>query len=350
MLCKEVRRLDTKIKATIVILILIAAGTAGVFLILGGFPTPGPTTSTFNGDAWINEVHMNATLTVDEEYFEIYISNNYTQSSIIGWEITTFDDEGRIALPTITNVDAEDFIAIYSGTGLNDLDASDGTAIIYLGLTDRILDPEGDEIAVYDESNLLIHFIRYAGGNGDAVLDGWSSSEDGPSLPVGHTGSLSYFGQDKTNTSAWLKSLTTPGDPNQYAFTTTETAVPYYVIITSGVKEHYSFLGIDDTKEAGKNETIDVWAAPGVDADTMQKIEEHIAFSLKFYEEKGFDRGPATYKPGRINVTVVQGTTNETDRPQVCLRARVNACLPVQGRKHWRWQSRPCPNQEQVVY
>ncbi|MHA2351354.1 MAG: hypothetical protein ACXADL_17185, partial [Candidatus Thorarchaeota archaeon] len=41
-------------------------------------------------------------------------------------------------------------------------------------------------------------------------------------------------------------------------------------------------------------------------------IKEYIEFSLKFYDEKGFDRGPATYKPGRINVTVMQGTTTES--------------------------------------
>jgi hypothetical protein len=312
MLYEEVRRLDTKVKATIIILILVVAGVAGVFLILGGFPGPSPADSTFNGDAWINEVHMNATVTVDEEFFEIYISDSYSESSIIGWKVTTFDDEGRITLPSMTNVDAEDYIAVYTGSGINDLDATDGTAIVYLGLSDRILDPVGDEIAVYDESNLVIHFMRYSGGNGDEVLDGWSNSDQGPSLPAGHSGSLSYFGQDKTNTSAWLESLTTPGNPNQYMFTTTTTTPIYEVIITSGVKKAYSFTGIDDIKVEGKNETIDVFPAAGVNASTVQAIKEYIEFSLKFYDEKGFDRGPATYKPGRINVTVMQGTTTES--------------------------------------
>ena len=304
-------RLDNKLKAIIIGIILVGAGVAGVFLILG-LPGPEPTVSAFNGDAWINEVHMNSTLTVNEEYFEIYISASYSETSISGWMVTTFDEEGKITLPTIFNVDEEDYIAVYTGEGTEDLDAEDGTAKVYLGLSDRILDPEGDEVAVFDGSNQVIHFMRYEGGNGDELYDDWNGDDDGPQLPAGHTGSLSYFGQDKNDTSAWLHSLTTPGDPNQYAFTTTETSVPYYVIITSGVKAPYSFIGIDDTKIAEKNETVDVWAAPGVDRDTMEAIEEHIKFSLKFYEEKGFDRGPATYKPGRINVTVVQGTTNET--------------------------------------
>jgi hypothetical protein len=302
--------LETKVKATILIVILLAAGIVGVVFILGGLPSPEPTYSSFNGDAWINEVHMNSTLTVDQEYVEIYISATYSETSINGWTITTFGDEGRVSLPNIMNVDAEDFIAIYSGTGTDDIDAADGTAVVHLGLEERILNPDGDEIAVYDETGLLIHYMRYGGGDGGPLHDGWDSTDDGPELPAGHPGSLSYFGQDKTNTSAWLESLTTPGNPNQYAFTTTETVDPYFVIIISGVKEAYSFLGIDDT--VYKNETVDVFPAAGVNASTVQAIKEHIAFSLKFYEEKGFDRGPATYKPGRINVTVSQGTSTET--------------------------------------
>ncbi|MHA1948662.1 MAG: hypothetical protein ACXAAO_05120 [Candidatus Thorarchaeota archaeon] len=304
--------MDTKIKAAIMIIILISAGAVGVFLILGGLPASEPTYSSFNGNAWINEVHMNSTLTVDEEYVEIYVSDSYSDSTITGWKITTFGTEGQVALPTISNVDAEDFIAVYTGTGNEDLDASDGTAIVYLGLTERILDPDGDEVALYDASDLLIHYMRYAGGDGGPLHDGWPTTDDGPSLPAGHAGSLSYFGQDKTNTSSWLESLTTPGDPNVYMFRTTTTTPLYDVTITSGVKTAFSFTGIDDTKEAGKNETVDVFPAAGVNASTVKAIEEFIEFSLGFYEGKGFNRGPATYKPGRINVTVSQGTTTES--------------------------------------
>ena len=303
--------MDNRVKATIIALVLVGAGVAGVFLFLG-MPGPEPTDSTFNGDAWISEIHMNTTLTVDEEYFEIYISEAYTEASIQGWKITTFDAEGRVTLPTIMNVDAEDYIAIYTGAGIEDLDAGDGTASVYLDRTDRILDPDGDEIAIFDESDYLIHFMRYEGGNGDPVYDDWSVNDDGPSIPIGHCGSLSYFGQDKTNTSAWLESLLTPGHPNAYMFTTTTTYPVYSIIIKSGVSSEYSFIGIDDTKVAGKNETVDVFPAAGVNASTIKAIKEHIEFSLNFYDEKGFERGPATYKPGRINVTVSQGTSTET--------------------------------------
>lgn len=302
--------MDTKVKAAIIALFLVGSSIAGIFLLLG-LPGPESTASSFNGDAWINEVHMNSTLSVDEEYFEIYISASYSEGSISGWTITTFDGEGRVALPTISNVDAEDYIVVYTGSGTEDLSAADGTAIVYLGLENRILDSSGDEIAIFDASNQIIHFMRYSGGNSEVLYDNWSASDDGPSLPSGHAGSISYFGQDKENTSAWLESLCTPGNPNQYAFTISETETPYYVIITSGVKDYYSFLGIDDEKESGKNETVDVYPAAGVNESTIKAIKEHIAFSLKFYEGKGFTRGPATYKPGRINVTVSQGTKTE---------------------------------------
>jgi hypothetical protein len=306
----EVWRLNTKIKATIIIVILVAAGVAGVLLFLG-MPPPDDNVSPYNGDAWISEVHMNSTLTADEEYFEIYVSSSYDENSITGWYMTTFDEEGNLQLPTILNVDEEDYIAVFSGTGTSDLDASDGSASVYLAQSSRILDPDGDEIGVFDSTGEIIHFIRYEGGNGDPVLDIWPSTDDGPSLPAGHTGSISYFGQDKTNTLAWLESDLTPGAPNAYSFTTTEGPI-LIVTIKSGVNAHYSFTGIDDTKIGLKNETIDVFPAAGVNASTVEAIKEHIEFSLKFYDEKGFDRGPATYKPGRINVTVVQGTTTES--------------------------------------
>ncbi|TFG34579.1 lamin tail domain-containing protein, partial [Candidatus Thorarchaeota archaeon] len=183
--------MDNKLKATIIVLVLVGATVAGVVLLMG-IPASEPADSTFNGKAWINEVHMNSTLTVDEEYFEIYISAAYTESTISGWKITTFDNEGRITLPTIMNVDAEDYIVVYTGSGIEDLDASDGTATIYLGRSERILDAAGDEIAIFDEAGNIIHFMRYSGGNGDALYDGWSETDEGPSLPVGHSGSLSY--------------------------------------------------------------------------------------------------------------------------------------------------------------
>jgi hypothetical protein len=307
--------LNTKTAGILVILIIIGAVGAGVFLLLGTGPEPGTTLedtpSSTNGDAWISEVHMNTTLTVDEEYFELYVSETFSSNSMSGFIVTTFDDEGQIELPTVTDVDEEDYIAVYTGVGEDDLDASDGSASIHLDLASRILDPSGDEIGVFDSSGNVIHFIRYEGGNGDPVYDSWPTGDDGPSLPSGHTGSISLFDISKADTSSWMESELTPGAPNAHAFYT-DTDPSYHVTIKSGVHQQYSFTGIDDTKEAGKNETIDVFPAAGVNASQVNSIKEYIQFSLEFYHGKGFTRGPATYKPGRINVTVVQGTRTET--------------------------------------
>ena len=328
--------MTSKGKAILVLVIVIAGGLGGIYVYLnytGGptVPTTTPTTTTttpttttttpgpvvpvdtpspFSGAAWISEVHMNSTLTVDDEYFELYIPESYSESSISGWIVTTFDEEGVLNLPTVSDVDAEDYVAVFSGSGTDDLNASDGTALIHLGLSSRILDPTGDEIGVFDSDGEVIDFMRYAGGNGDSLYDNWPSTDDGPSLPAGHNGSISLFGEDMGTSENWLTSETTPGAPNQHLFYTTGSVYP--VSITSGVNKPYSFIGIDDTTPAGKNATINILPAPGVDNKTIQQVKEHINFSLNFYKEKGFDRGPATDSKGRINITISKGTTTET--------------------------------------
>jgi hypothetical protein len=331
--------MTSKGKAILVLLIVIAGGAAGAYVFLnmsGGStePTTTPTTTTttttttpgpvdlvdtpspFSGDAWINEVHMNSTLSVDEEYFEIYIPDSYSESSITGWIVTTFDEEDRLYLPTITNVDAEDYIAVYSGTGTEDLNASDGTAIVYLGLSERILDSEIDSIGVFDSDGNVIDFMRYAKwtlydkSHTDPIYDGWPSSDDGPLLSPSHSGSLSLFGEDQGNSGNWLPSEPTPGAPNRHVFYTT--GVVYPVSITSGINKPFTFTAIDDITPAYKNETINILPAPGINNNTIEKIKEYINFSLNFYDEKGFDKGPKTDSKGRINITVTQGATTET--------------------------------------
>ncbi|MHA2142384.1 MAG: hypothetical protein ACXADC_12155 [Candidatus Thorarchaeota archaeon] len=302
--------MNSKTKATAIILILVIGGVAALYLAFFQPGIPPEQNSPLHGDIWISEVHMNSSLAVDEEFFEIYIPATLSTTTLSGLEITTFDDEGMVALPSIMNVDAEDYIAVYTGTGTNDIDASDSRAEIHLGLEDRILDPTGDEIAIYDDSGLIVDFMRYNGGNGDGVQSSWPASDDGPSLPIDHSGSLSFFGTQYTNSSNWLHSLITAGYPNQFAFLSEDEV--YLIIITSGVTTDYSFLGISDEKMSGKNETVDVNAGAGVDAATVKQIEENIKFSLQFYNDKGFTNGPATSSPGKIKVTARNGTSTET--------------------------------------
>jgi hypothetical protein len=304
--------LNRKVAAILITTIILVASGLTVFLLLqqASEPTPTDTASEFVDNVQICEIHYNQTLTVDQEFFEVYISEGYTKEKLSGWYITTFDEEGMLRLPLVSSIDAEDYIAIYGGTGEDDLDASDGSASIHLGLTDRLLNPSGDEIGLFTEDGNVIDYVRYSGGNGDETYDGWPDEDNGPSLPSNHSGSVSLFGFESANTSKWMESLTSPGRPNVYGFLATETG--YRVTITNGVNRDFSFDGIDDTKILDKSEKVDVYNKSGVDGDYVKEIKKHIAYSLDFYHKKGFTRGPVTYRPGRINITVLKGTTSET--------------------------------------
>lgn len=304
--------MNQKRTAAVLIVMILAASGIAVLLLLQqpGAPSPLDIQSAYADDVLISEIHCNQTLTVDEEYFEIYLPESYVGQRIEGWYVTTFDDEGMLALPTVSNVEGENYIAIFSGAGEDDLDASDGSATIHLGLTERILDPSGDEIGIFDSNGHVLDYVRYGGGNGDQNFDGWPESEDGPSFPSNHTGSISLFGFDSANTSDWMASLLTPAKPNVFSFLAVETG--YTLTIANGINQEFSFDGIDDTMLPGKGEKIDFYPKGGVDSDCLKDIAKHIAYSLEFYHKKGFTRGPATYKPGKINVTVIQGTRTET--------------------------------------
>lgn len=305
--------LNRKFLSLAVVIIILGASVFAVFLLFQQnriSPEPTDTPSTEGGTVSINEIHFNETLTVNEEFFELYIQTWKSGMSIDGWYVTTFDGEGMLSLPSIANLDEEDYIAIFSGEGEDDLDAIDGTAKVFLNLPNRILDPSGDEIGLFDREGHVIDFIRYEGGNGDAIYSGWQEANMGPHLPDNHTGSISLFGYDSSNASKWLESLPSPGRPNVYSFFDSETG--YTVTITNGLHQLFSFNGIDDSLIAGKGEKVDAYPKGGVDEKYIKEIKKHIAFSLDFYHKKGFTRGPATYKPGKINVTLLNSTTTET--------------------------------------
>jgi hypothetical protein len=292
-------------------MILVGSGLfLFVFLQQSAGPSPTDTASSYQDSVLLSEIHYNETLDLNQEFFELYVPEGYSGERLENLFVTTFDEEGMIALPTVTNVDGEDYIAVFTGTGENDLDAEDGSATIYLALTSRILDPNGDEIGVFDENGYVIDYVRFDGGNGDSTYGDWLESEDGPSLPSNHTGSISMFGFESANARNWMVSLTSPANPNVYSFLAVETG--YIVTITNGLNREMSFDGIDDTMLAGKGEKVDVYPKKGADKSLIKDIKKHIAYSLDFYHKKGFTRGPATYKPGKINVTLVKGNRTET--------------------------------------
>ncbi|MBN2229664.1 MAG: lamin tail domain-containing protein, partial [Candidatus Thorarchaeota archaeon] len=300
--------MDSKRIAIIVIILIVSAGTiAAIYLFRPSNVIPitaEDTPSTYNGVAFISEVYYSDS--IENEFVEMYIPSTYTEDSLPEWFITTFDDESLIRLPSILGIDGEDYIAVYTGTGTSDLDASDGKAEIYIGLNDSILAPTGDEIGLFDSNGSVIDFMRYSGGNGDDLFDDWPSSDDGPSST---SGSISLFGYDTGDSTNWGESIDTPGMPNIISYTTDS---DYVFEVQSGLNAPYIDVGIDDEIN-DKDEAIEVSdEGGGVPLDTMLAIIDHLEFSLEYYLGKGFTRGPKTAANNTIKVVVVNGTSTET--------------------------------------
>ncbi len=172
-------------KAIIVILLILGATGAGIFVYMSmqsGPPAPLDQTSPHAGEAYISEVHMNQSLTVDEEFFEIYFARAPSGGALSGLYVTTFDEEGMLPLPDLTGITSETYIAIFSGSGTDDLELSDGRGEIHLSLEARILDPSGDEIGLFDSDGYLVHFMRYGNGNGDSLYGNWPAGDSGLNL------------------------------------------------------------------------------------------------------------------------------------------------------------------------
>ncbi len=302
--------MDSKKIAIILIILIVSAGTIAALYFFMQSPTPPSevipqdTRSEYNDVAFVSEVYPNTN--VDSEFVEIYIPSSFSGSSVTEWYLTTFDGEGLLAIPTITGIDGEDYLAIFMGNGINEPDASDGKATVYLNITDSILDDDGDEVGLFDSEGNIIDFMRYHGGNGDVVFDNWPSSDDGPSRT---TKSVSLFGTDTGDSTNWNESMVTPGQPNALSYTTES---DYVFEIQSGLNAPYIDVGIDDEID-GKDETIEVSdEGGGVPLDTMIAIIEHLEFSLEYYLGKGFTRGPKTAANNTIKVIVKNGTSTET--------------------------------------
>ncbi|MGY5852822.1 MAG: hypothetical protein RTU92_04575, partial [Candidatus Thorarchaeota archaeon] len=126
--------METKVKATFIIIIIVAAAVVGVFLMMNmgsGPPTPKDEPSSYFGEVWIGEIYTGDLVDVESEYFELYTTENLTHSSSSGWYVTTFDEEGMVPLPEITGLRGIEFIAVYTTTGINDVDGSDGNVTIF---------------------------------------------------------------------------------------------------------------------------------------------------------------------------------------------------------------------------
>lgn len=280
-----------QIWSIILILILVIAGAAAAILLISG-PAPTPI-STFENKVVISEIYYWGG--VDNEFVELYIRENVS-TNLLNWYITTYDDD-KGTLPAISGLEQFCYVVVRPGLGTDDLDASDGTATVYLNLLAPILDDSGDEVGLYDAQGTLVDFVRYGGGNGDPVLGDWPPDDSGAVADSGE--SIQIQGDDQDNSGNWMSGPPSEGEANIYEF--------MYDNVLIQIHNGINFIPSPAEVE-GKVKVENT--GPGVVPADLAKIEEYAKFSLSFFENNGFD-GVQLGPDNKLDIYVAQGNENE---------------------------------------
>jgi hypothetical protein len=274
----------------IILILVIATAAAALLLVTGPAPTP---ISTFENKVVISEIYYWGG--VENEFVELYIREN-VGTNLLNWYITTYDDD-KGTLPAISGLEEFCYIVVRPGFGTDDLDASDGTATVYLNLLAPILD-DSDEVGLYDAQGALVDFVRYGGGNGDAALGDWPQDDQGAAADPEE--SIQIQGEDQDNSGNWMSGPPSGGEANIYEF--------MYDNILIWIHNGINFIPTPpEVEEKFKVENT----GPGVDNADLAKIEEYAKYSLSFYENNGFD-GIQLGPDNKLDIYVAKGTDNET--------------------------------------
>ena len=161
----------------------------------------------------ISEIYYNSTGNSLNEFIELYVVESDSDSiDISDWYVTTFDGDDEL-LPSISDLEQFDYISLYMGSGTDDLDASDGSATIYLDRIESMLDILGGEVGLYDSNDELVDFVRYNGGTNISALGGWSPSDSG-ARASSSLESIQIHGKDLDGSSNWISAPPSPAEPN----------------------------------------------------------------------------------------------------------------------------------------
>ena len=231
----------------------------------------------------ISEIYYTAADPLDD-FIEIYVYNDTLEDiNLSGLHLTTFDGEDNITLPDISNVSNYDYIAIVMGSGINDTNASDGNATIYLSRGSSVLDDAGDEVALYDSAGTLIDFVRYGGGDGDNVLGNWSAGDNGITADAAEE-SIQIHGSDWDNSSNWFSATISQAASNHYDFFMPAGAGANVTLI-NGINMPYNM----STRQP-RVVIFDSVQLPGgvVNPGDLAKVEEMLNFSWNYYDARGF--------------------------------------------------------------
>lgn len=250
----------------------------------------------------INEIFYDAPFVLQNEFIELYVWEDHGENvDISGWYVTTFDDDKSV-IPTISDLGKFDYISIRSGSGVNDLDASDGSATVYLNRAEPMLD-DSDEVALYTNEDVLVDFVRYQGGNGDPVLGNWADNDQGKYADSSEE-SIQLMGYDYDNSNNWRSSPLSEAAPNIFDFNVPSFNTDVYIHnglgYPHGVLERARFpIG-----------SVNITASPGhpVDNNTIQRFKEYINFSLDLYNKTGFN-DPETGGDGVLDITLVNASS-----------------------------------------
>ena len=277
----------------ILLIVVIGVGVVGFWYfavapVEEGWPPP-PPTSSYAKSVVISEAHYLKENEV-EDYIELYLWEDL-DSDLDGWILTTFDDDDE-SLPAISSLRMFVYIIVYMGDGTDDLDGSDGLVTIFLGRSESMLDDDGDEVALYDDTGAIVDYIRYGGGNGGPVYGGWNESDLGISASPGE--SLQILGEDLDDSSNWYSEEPTPNGPNAFTF------------FEDGVKmKVYNGLNFGAPIEGIVSIGVVPQPTNPADATTIKKVKEWASHCQKFYKKEGFSN-PMLGPDGAIDIHVGQ--------------------------------------------
>lgn len=247
----------------------------------------------------ISEVNYNP-LNPSDEYVEITVRDDFgSDIDTTGWYLTTFDGELNVSFPAVLDFGEFDYLSIRTSPGVDDIDASDGSATIYLNLLSEILDNSADEIALYDTSNNLIDFVRYNGGNSGVVLQNWQSADTGFTAITGESAQI--HGEDMDSSENWVSAPTSEANPNLIKETVTHSTNIITFIIENGANR--DIIIPEDEKSIAPNFTLTI--SPAVSLAEVKIIQEMLNFSYNFYRARGLNN-PKLNPNGAINVTLTK--------------------------------------------
>ncbi|MCD6342039.1 MAG: lamin tail domain-containing protein, partial [Thaumarchaeota archaeon] len=280
--------MNRRVLALIIIVVVVGVILSSLLVFWPfGEKLPEPKGPLSSGRVLISEVKYTADET-GPEFVELYVPDS-AGLDLSGWYITTFDGD-KIEIPKIKGIRDFAYILLVFGSGTNDLDASDGRVVAYLGEKD-VLDDGGDEVALYDPNDNLRDYMRYKGGNGDPALGGWSEDDLGPEAPPGT--SIQLLGEDLNGSANWVASPPSGGNPNVVEFEIDE---GLWIVIHNGrsnVTRVERLRGLE----------FEFTPGPGVTNDQINKMRNFFENAWKFLKKEGYNL-PQAASDGKIHVTV----------------------------------------------